>query len=287
MVKPRRITQCKKAIAGQMMLQHPKLSLSAIIANLKQKNHTMSLPYLCIIRSKLRKEGHNLPRGGKIREELMQNKPEIKLIKLGSKTEAVIKAIYHNPRKSPKEIKKMLANKNIKVELGIIYKNRPSMKRWFPEIDFSVKPKPIKLTKPQEAMIPGFIRLARKAIYFKGSKKWTLETQKEFREFVLARIIQMVKKFKSKRANEKTFINKEVGFLRKEFVRQSIKNGMGITELEAKLVIRIIREKARGNKNHTKIAKKLECEKGEVDELWRAYQLYQRIQGRTGKKKEQ
>jgi hypothetical protein len=83
-----------------------------------------------------------------------------------------------------------------------------------------------------------------------------------------------------------------------EFKIKGLMQGLGIKQRAARLLIRIIREKKQIEKkagqnyrekpgDNAKIAKKLKCSKEEVQDLWKAYQLFRRTQRRLGQKKQE
>ncbi len=274
----------KRAIARQIMLQNKNLSLIETLAEMRKRKATTTAKHLSFIRYELRKEGHDLPNWSELSRQSKGTH-----IKLGTKSPAVMKAIYNNSRASLKEIRELLDKKGVKARIDYISSVRSKMRRWFGnELDFSRKPKLIQLTAGQQAMIPKFQSIIKKALYgtIYPSLNWPSERHKECDEFVNGQILQLIENYDKTRSNVSTYIYKKTRFLVKEFIRQNIAANLGISLTEAKLLVRIIREKSQGLKDNTEIAKKVGCSQTEVTALWRAYQDYLRISGRTGKKEE-
>ncbi len=269
-------------VAEKMLLERPGLSDSDIAFNLRQVGFkNPSIGTVAAVRSNLRTGEKPI-----LTEEEMLRR--VQHVKLGSSEEAIWKEIYEHPRDSVESHKKRLAEKDVTASLTRISKIKTRMRHYFSEKDFSKKPKPIHLTAAQMEMIPRFKRLVEPAIFFKNRSRidWESETKNAFRKFVLARIPNMVVKYEKERAGLETFVDREIGFLMRQFVRESIMHGMGINRPDTDLVVKIYREKERGLKNNAEIAKKLGCKKSEVDLLWDRYQAYLRIEGRRGRRDE-
>lgn len=272
----------KTTIATEIMLRNPQLPLLGVLAEMRKRGHQTAVGRLCNIRSQLRKKGYELPHWRKL-----QHKKGF--IRLNTKRAAVMKELFANPRATNMEIKKSLAKKGIKPKLISIAMARLKMRHWFPESDFSPKPAPIRLTKKQQAMIPKVKEIINLILHSRifRTTSWGAQLRQDFKEFIEAEIPMLIKRYDERRAKLSTYLGMKVPLLKGEFVRIDLRSKLGIKRSEAGLLVRIIREKNSGLKYNDEIARKLKCSKSEVDELWKAYQSYIQVLGRTGKREEQ
>ncbi len=252
-----------------------------VLAKMKKRGLPTTRGTLTQVRSKLRAEGKEMPYWNKM--VILRD-----FVRLDSKAAIVMKELYGDPRASNKEIKKRLAKRKVKVGIGQIRKIRLKMLQRFPDIDFSPKPKPIRLTKTQERMIPQFQHLTNWALFkhIYPTLNWSSELKKEFSEFVGEKLLLLIKKYEKPRGSIPNYLIKKLRFLVKDFIRKSLEEKMGLKRAEANLLIQIIREKSLGMEDNAKIARKLGCSKKEVSELWEAYQVFLRTQRRLGKREE-
>lgn len=292
----------KMQTVGNIILRDPTLLPGEILKILRERGTPETRRTLYYVRNRLKNEGHKMPSWvGK------EQVGRIHVI-LGSNSAAIMQALYQNPRAKPEQIVKTLAEKGIKCKRGDVNCVRSKMKNWFwqkietkaawadrwkQEIDFSIKPEPIKLTKEQQKKIPEAKRIVRWYLFNKvfPSRNWRREAKKEFREFVEAHILEIVKNHDKKKLALFNYIAMKIRFLLKEHVREELVQKMGITREEARLLIKIIREDAQGNKEPVKIAKKISSpkqriSKQEVRELWKAYNDFRRQRQRSIQKKE-
>lgn len=261
-----------------MMLEHPNLSEIELLNRLKKHGVITTGPSLKTNRSKLRREGHELPNW---------RKKGVIFVKLKSIRAAVMRELYANPRATNKEIIESLAQKGRKCGRHNIEDARAKMRNWFRDKDFSIRPEPIILTKAQEALIPGVKQIVawnlRMRIF--PSLEWPKRSKDDFRAFVDGHILRIIKNYDKGKKTLSAYIVMKMDFLLKEYVREKIKQGMGISHTDARLVIRIIREKKNGQEDQA-IAKKLKCSKQEVKTLWKSYNTFLKNETRLGKNSE-
>ena len=275
----------------EIMLQTPHLRPDGVLVKLRARGISTTKGSFLTYRSNLRKQGHLLPFFG------LGSSGASNYVKLGTKSARATKAIYNNPRKSPEQIRVILAGEGVKVSVTTINDIRARMKNVFWEIDFSKEPKPIRLTAEQKRLLENpklntWIDTILHVVIF-PSKNWPKSLQIEFKQYVNGALPRIVAGYKPGKSSFKTYLNTKIKFLVRDFVREGLQHGLGLKQREVRLLIQIMREKslivvkagAKGETN-AEIAKKLKCSEKEVDELWKAYQEFNKMQRRLGIREE-
>ena len=264
--------------AKNFILQNPTLYPSEVVPELTRRGFSVTGQQIFEFKRQLMQEGHRLP------VLKLSRKPQTDLY---SKRAAIMKAVYENPRVGPPEIRALLAKAGVKVSIPSVDKVRAGMKKVFgEEIDFSIKAKPVNLTAAQQASIPNFQRAITWALHHRifPTLNWSNGVKQEFGEFARERVRSLVKHYDASRAGRPTYVLEKLRYLTHDFIRIRLKQGMGISHKESRVLIKIIREKNGASKlTHKEIADKIGSSKGEVDGLWRAFTVFKRIQGRLGR----
>ncbi len=273
------------------MLQDPKMLPDRVLAKMKEKGVETTRRSLLSMRGMARGEGHDLPNWRRLQDKQIKAGT---ITRLDTPKAAIFKELWKTPRDRNEDIQKRLKKQNISVGIETIRSARKLMKKWHLDIDFKPKPKPIKLTKAQEKMIPEFKKEINLALghIVKERSNWSWTLKNKFKEFAHGEILRLIRNYDKKQSLINTYILDRLRHLARTFVRDNLQSELGISRPEARRVIRIYREKAEAEKKgraitDKEIAKKEGCTEEEVRQLWKAYQTYQRIRGRTGRREEQ
>lgn len=266
-----------------IMLEQPNLPIDGVLNEMKRRGLATTKGFVSVVRNRLRQDNHKLP-------NLATLAKRRGFIVLNTKMAAVMKEKYYNPKLSNKEISQRLEKKGIKVSPNGVSAYSYAMRPYLgAEVTYSPRSKPVKLTEAQIRMIPTFNKLIGWALHKEifPKMRWPLEQKKECSEFVKAHVMGLVAKYDGKRMILPSYIAMKTKFLVKDFIRKNLAERTGLKRQEVNTLIKIIRETARGEKDLDSIAKKIGVEEKEAKEIWDAYQLFLKIEGRTGKRAEE